>query len=179
MLENKRLVRFLIVGAGIFIGWYLLYYIILPEKNVLDAPLIRLQSYASVLLLNLLGYDATYVDISSVFTCSVAINNQASVKVGGECGGLELLVLFVGFVLAFGGNWRKMLWFIPAGILLIIFLNILRIASLAAINLHYPEYLDFNHKYTFVIIVYAAIFGMWWYWVNQESETLVVVHEEK
>ena len=164
---NNRLAKFLISGAVIFVGWFLLYYIILPEPQVLDAPLILFQSHISHWLLQVVGYNATIYDVMGRFTCTISLEGRSAVSVGGECGGLELLVLFAGFIIAYGGNRKALLWFIPVGLAIIILLNILRISSLAAIALHYPQYLDFNHKYTFVIIVYAAIFAMWWIWINK------------
>jgi hypothetical protein len=41
--------------------------------------------------------------------------------------------------------------------------------SLALIQYKAPEYLDFNHHYTFTVIVYAFIFLLWMIWVNKFS----------
>jgi hypothetical protein len=42
-----------------------------------------------------------------------------------------------------------------------------RAASLALIQFYNPAYLEFNHHYTFVVIVYGIIFGLWIIWVNR------------
>ena len=65
------------------------------------------------------------------------------------------------------GRLKDKLWFVPLGFLGILVLNIIRIIALSMIYYHKPQYLDFNHKYTFVIIVYGAIFGLWVLWVNK------------
>jgi hypothetical protein len=38
---------------------------------------------------------------------------------------------------------------------------------LVLINNHYPQYLDFNHLYTFTILVYAIIFILWYIWAKK------------
>jgi len=54
------------------------------------------------------------------------------------------------------------------GIVLIFALNVLRVVGLAIVQKNVSEkWLEFNHTYTFTIIVYAFIFGLWLIWVNK------------
>jgi hypothetical protein len=39
--------------------------------------------------------------------------------------------------------------------------------SLLIIFDKYPTALDFNHKYTYVVIVYGLIFFLWWWWAKK------------
>jgi hypothetical protein len=48
---------------------------------------------------------------------------------------------------------------------------VLRVAGLALNVLYNASSVDFNHKYTFTILVYAAIFGMWMLWVKRYAST--------
>jgi exosortase family protein XrtF len=166
MFKN-RLYRFLLVGGLIFLVWFLLYHVWIDQK-ALDAPIIHVQTRVSEWVLNAIGQHAHAYNVEGRFS-SVIYLGSSGVRIGGECGGLELLVLFAGFILAFGGPARNMAWFIPLGIILIIALNVVRISSLTMMTAYYPAYVDFNHKYTFVIIVYAAIFGMWVLWTKKYS----------
>jgi exosortase family protein XrtF len=166
MFKN-RLYRFLILGGAIFIIWFLLYHVWL-DPIVLDSPIIHVQTKVSQLLLNLIGQPAQSQVLEGRFSSLIFLGNTG-VRIGGECGGMELLVLFAGFILAIGGSARNMAWYIPLGILIIIALNIIRISSLTLMVAYAPAYVDFNHKYTFVIIVYAAIFGMWALWTKKYS----------
>ncbi|NJN26452.1 MAG: archaeosortase/exosortase family protein [Cyclobacteriaceae bacterium] len=90
--------------------------------------------------------------------------------IGSACSGLELFILFFGFILLMRGRLVDKLWFVPLGFLGILILNIIRITGLCIIFYHHPEYLEFNHKYTFVILVYGAIFGLWVLWVNKFAD---------
>jgi exosortase/archaeosortase family protein len=94
------------------------------------------------------------------------------------CSGLELFLLFFGFILLMKGRLKDKLWFVPLGFLGILVLNIIRIILLSIIYYHTPQYLDFNHKYTFVIIVYGAIFGLWVLWVNKFANR-AMIHSSK
>jgi hypothetical protein len=37
------------------------------------------------------------------------------------------------------------------------------------IQIKSPESLEFNHKYTFTLLVYSLIFALWMLWVNRYS----------
>jgi hypothetical protein len=55
----------------------------------------------------------------------------------------------------------------------------LRAAILALIQLKAPEHLDFNHHYTFTVIVYSFIFALWMIWVNNFSTFNEIAKDEK
>lgn len=94
------------------------------------------------------------------------INSVSLLGVGDSCNGLELFVLFAGFIICFPGNFKNKLLFISSGILAIHIVNSLRAAGLALNQYYHPQSLQFNHHYTFTMIVYAFIFYLWFLWVN-------------
>lgn len=47
--------------------------------------------------------------------------------------------------------------------------NYLRIMGLMWIQRYFPEHLDFNHHYTFTVLVYAVIFWLWYLWAIKIS----------
>jgi exosortase/archaeosortase family protein len=75
-----------------------------------------------------------------------------------------MMYMFLGFVVAHAGPWRRKLWFIPVGLLLIHGSNILRIMALAEAVLYHPEIYEFNHKYAYTIVVYSLIIGLFALW---------------
>ena len=81
------------------------------------------------------------------------------------CNGLNVMIVFVAFLAAFGGPPKKMIWFIPAGILVIHVFNLLRIGLLYYVATQFGQYFYFFHKYLFTGILYAVVFGMWVVWV--------------
>ena len=131
--------------------------------------IIKPQAHISAWILELAGYK-TELNIGYM-SCkaSISVENHRGVCIGNGCSGLELFVLFFGFIFLMRGRLVDKLWFVPLGFIGILLLNVIRIVSLILIQVYKPEYLDFNHKYTFVIIVYGAIFGLWLLWVNKFS----------
>ena len=161
---NRLLFRFILVAASMYLVWFFGYEQWLAHDGRLDTVLCTQITAASVVVLRALGFAATLAPSSDAL---VLMNGQPAVVVGTPCNGLVLYALFGGFVLAFPGPWRRKLWFIPAGIVLIWSLNVVRVAALA-INQHYShQTVDFNHHYTFTFVVYSFIFGLWMLWARR------------
>ncbi|WNB17039.1 exosortase family protein XrtF [Marivirga arenosa] len=81
------------------------------------------------------------------------------------CNGLNVMIIFLSFLIAFGTIGKKMLWFIPTGIIVIHLFNLLRILLLFHVTISMPEFLYFSHKYLFTAFIYIAVFGMWALWI--------------
>ncbi|MDZ4824539.1 MAG: archaeosortase/exosortase family protein [Flavobacteriales bacterium] len=118
--------------------------------------------------LRTLGFDvAEFGD--PVFRNQVGIEGSVGIVIGAPCDGIVLFALFTFFIVAFPGAWKHKLWFIPAGIAALHIINSLRVATLAWLFWYKPEWLDFNHDYTFTILVYAFVFCLWYVWVRKFS----------
>jgi exosortase/archaeosortase family protein len=72
-------------------------------------------------------------------------------------------------VAAFPGPWKHKLWYLPLGTLSVFYINALRVVGLAIIVSINPDWLAFNHDYTFTIVVYAYVFLLWVIWVKRFS----------
>lgn len=81
------------------------------------------------------------------------------------CNGLNVFIIFAGFLLAYGRPKKALIWFIPLGLLLIHVFNLARIGLLYNVTLYYPDYTYFTHKYLFTAIIYGAVFLIWMWWV--------------
>ena len=62
------------------------------------------------------------------------------------------------------GPLLRKAWFIPAGIALLHFANVVRVIVLARIQATSPEWLEFNHDYTFTVLIYGLVFALWYLW---------------
>ena len=168
--ENKILF-FLIKAFGLYLFWYILYDLWLHPKSILDNLVSTNLAYWSSLIINALGFIA--IDSNAVSTENITvigIDGTHGLWVGDPCNGITLFALFVGFVVAYPGKIKNKLWFIPAGMLLIHIINILRIVGLCLVVLYAPDALEFNHTYTFTILVYAVVFWLWLLWANRFAE---------
>lgn len=162
---------FFIKVAAIYVLWRLFDYS--PLAIPINDSLNTLTTQSSVALLNVVGTEATMLIEKSVtperihLINLIAINGVPRVHIEDGCNGLTLIVLFAGFILAYPGKWQLKLWFIPLGMLLIYGINTVRMVALALNHYHNQSSFEFNHKYTFLIIVYAFIFGLWMLWINK------------
>jgi len=170
LFENK-VVRFLLLAAGLYVLWLLIYFLVIKEFTswdyLLNANIVELSNE----LMTAFGFE-TYVDTESdhvVLMMHEGLNT--GVWVGDECNGFKLFSIFSIFIIAYPGKWKTKLWFIPMGIIFVHIANIIRVCCLAYISNYHPTYLDFNHLYTFTIFVYGIIFLLWlWYARKNKSE---------
>ena len=93
------------------------------------------------------------------------------VWIGEPCNGIKIFGLFSIFILSFRGGVKQKLLFISMGVIVLHFLNVIRIAILTYISATNPYILDFNHNITFQLIIYVAMLGLWYLWIIRFSLT--------
>jgi len=81
--------------------------------------------------------------------------------------GRNVLIGFAGLISVFPGMFKQKLWFIPMGLAILIFVNVLRISGLAITAYCCPEYSDINHYVVFKIVAWIVIFLLWMWWINK------------
>lgn len=161
--------RFLLTAVLLYLVWYSVYEYYIKPDSALDEWIIHQIVMMSRGFLELIGFELVpYVD-APLYRDQLAIEGSIGVVVGAPCDGIVLFGLFIVFVLSFPGPWKHKLWFIPAGLIAIHLINVLRVAALAIIVHWNEEWMAFNHDYTFTIIVYAFVFFLWYIWVNRFS----------
>ena len=88
-------------------------------------------------------------------------NDKLVLNIADACNGLELMVLYIGFIVCMPSTfWRKILYII-VGVILLDFINILRCTGLIYLREYFQAYFQFAHHYLFKIIVYGATFLIW------------------
>ncbi len=157
--EKSSVFKFISAFFGCMILFYLMYYSIFFE-NYLKGPILQLQTSAGAMLLNLFG-----MPVSS--SGDVIAGSGISVQVAGGCDGLEatalLLAAILVFPLPFKFKWPGLL----AGVLTLTVLNVIRIAGLYLVKLHWPSGFDFMHiqgglyLFSFVTILLMLIWANW------------------
>ena len=169
LLKNK-LVRFILTSFFLFVSWFLIYDFWLHPSGKADTFIINIIVHNSDWLLKMLQYETIPTSLFGESIRTVGIDGSHGVWIGDPCNGLTLFALFTGFVLAYPGPVKSKLWFIPLGILTIHILNVLRVTALAMIQNFSPDSLEFNHTYTFTIVVYSYVFYLWYLWSNKLSD---------
>ncbi len=155
--------RFLCVAAGLYLLWWLGYEQVLGPDGRLDHVLSVQVARAAAWGLRAVGFAA---GTAPGLPSTVTMMGQRAVLVGDPCNGLVLYALFAGFVLAYPDNGRRKGWFIVLGIGALYVINVMRVAVLALNHAYWYHTVDFNHHYTFTIVAYAAILGLWAWWTK-------------
>ncbi|HEY9176655.1 MAG TPA: archaeosortase/exosortase family protein [Flavipsychrobacter sp.] len=151
--ENVR--PFVIRAAILIAAWELLYNFVLKPSGIPDDQLTRIVQLGAMKLLSFF-----YTDIGEDGNV-IVLNGGKAVSIARQCNGLELIVLYLGFILCLPTNAKRMILFGVIGTLIIYILNIIRTALLAAMYDVNHSMTDFAHHYVFKIIIYAVVFLGW------------------
>jgi exosortase family protein XrtF len=163
--ENKSLIRFLFICLFAYLTWAVLYnHWIGPDRRI-DFWLSGIEAKEVIVLLKWMGYPITQV-IEFKYKHIFYLHEQRLVALATSCNGLVLFPLFSCFIFATHGHWKRKIIYTVIGCILIYHVNILRIIGLLLVKIYSPESLEFNHKYTFTVLVYSFIFYLWYLWIN-------------
>jgi len=134
----------------------------------ISAPFIWMAKHSamlSVAILNFLGSDVI-LKPGNIFEHTTGYR----IQIVWACTGLKQAYIFF-CILAFSrGSWRKKLWYIPLGLLIVFVFNIFRIVFIIGISEYHPEWFHFLHIYAFKYSFYGIIFLMWVLWEEKISK---------
>ncbi len=150
-----RVKTLLLRALFVFIGWMLLYNLLLKPIGIPDYHLTQLVASGTVGLLRIFTESAHRVGPH------VFLNGVQSVNIAPQCNGLELIVLYLGFLICYPGSFKKGLLFAVAGTVVITFLNMVRCALLAWLYISHVNVAEFAHHFAFKLIIYGVVFFGW------------------
>jgi exosortase family protein XrtF len=165
--RRDPLLRFLLLAASLYAAWYLLYAFVLHPWGGMDHAVIDALIATAAGILRLLGYTLIPEPLNADHIRTIGVEGGHLLWIGDPCNGVSLFAVFVIFLLAYGGPWKHKGWFAVLGILSIHLVNALRVAALCIIVSINYEWLNFNHDYTFYVIVYGWVFLLWYIWVKR------------
>jgi len=169
--------KFLITFIPLIITWYFTYHYLYKIDDLLNFDSDLLTGFSKILssqsnfILSIFNFQ-TSIEIHGDMVVAKIIDYPYShgVWIGEPCNGIKVFGLFAIFILSFKGDLIKKLIFIPIGILIIHFLNIIRIAILTYISAVNPYILDFNHNITFQLFIYGSMLALWYLWIIKFSK---------
>jgi exosortase family protein XrtF len=164
---KNPLYRFLLSAVVFYMAWYLIYELWLHPYDAIDLWIVEKTMKSAQYILNLMGFVTFQYRVRLI-----GIDGTGGLWMGDNCDSIELCGIFMGFIIAFPGFWKHKLWYIPMGIVLITMLNVLRVVALAIIQKYFSkDILEFNHSYTFTILVYGFIFLLWYIWIKKIAKS--------
>ena len=158
----RPVVIFFIKAFLLFVAWKALYIFLLLPGRTLDGPLTRFVGHATAGVMNMMEGRTVYSAVEATESMDIRRNGEQTLRVADACNALELMVLYIGFILCFPAAGRRKALFILTGCLLITLFNVLRCVALVLIFVHYRAYLDFSHHFLFTFLIYAFIFLLWY-----------------
>ncbi|MFN3841571.1 MAG: exosortase family protein XrtF [Cyclobacteriaceae bacterium] len=155
------LVKFiaLYIAGNVLYGWYITSWYPSPD------PATNWVTTQSSDILNLFGWETTAYNHIVKPTTYIVHNQKSVIAVYEGCNGLNVIVVFLAFLFAFGPMCAKLFWFIPLGIIVIHLTNLARIILLFLVSVNLPDYLYFTHKYLFTAFIFFFVFLLWLWWV--------------
>ena len=186
---------FFIKALVLFVLWKAVYLLFLLPHRTLDEPLTHSVGWSTAHMLNLFSQGRPFSaretgasleppgaspepagaspepdgEVITGNVMDIYRGEDKTLRIADACNGLELFVLYAGFIIAFPARVRRKSGFIAAGFFLIYLINTIRCAILVEIFLHYHAYLDFSHHYLFTFIVYSFIFLLWWRFTKNQQ----------
>jgi exosortase/archaeosortase family protein len=161
----KPLRIFLVRGLIILILWKLIYILFLKPDHRLDEMLTYfVGSTTAWIFSHIYPSMQPLVELADTNLFITIVKNNVridSIAIADACNGLELMILYLGFILAAPYPTKKKIHFIYVGLLLIVFTNVIRCLLLIFVFLNYPNYFGFAHHYIFTFVIYLIIFLIW------------------
>ena len=158
----------LYLGGNVMYGLWIAYYKGSPD------PATWAVTYQTSKVLHQVGYPVEMVENTQGPTVFLKNDGKIFLNIYEGCNGINVMIVFVAFLVAFGGQRKKLSWFLPAGMVIIHLSNIARIALLYFVAVGYQHYFYYVHKYVFTAAIYVIVFLLWVIWVvkiNGKSKT--------
>lgn len=169
--NNTALFKFLLKLAFLIISWKILFHFIWHSPELLNAY----NSFSLYLIAIIIDCSAFLLELSGeeVFINYplriVGLVGTAGVTIGEPCIGYDTMAFYCALIIAARGKVKHKLWFIPSGLVLLYFLNLMRIAGLAFLVRLDPFIWELNHKLIFKVIIFGVLFILWQIWLNRFS----------
>ena len=93
--------------------------------------------------------------------------SYARVIIAPECASLKQWMHWLFLMILFPGPWKHKLWYIPAGLVIIEWTNVVRICGVLLMQIPWPNSFHIANDYVFKIFFYLVIFLMWMLWVEK------------
>jgi len=156
---------FLAKFLAIYLVGNIIYGLYVESFDYRPDPLTEEVTFQTATALRLAGENAEASINPNGPTVFVTNADKIIISVFEGCNGINVMIIFIAFIVAFGGSVKTMTWFIPAGILLIHLFNLLRISLLYFAAIHYQQFFYYVHKYIFTAFLYLVVLALWAVWV--------------
>jgi exosortase family protein XrtF len=164
--EFMPTVLFLVKFVGLYIVLNVIYGLYIERAHPQPDNATILVTNQTAAILRGLDWDVETRNHPTKPTTNISYQDRGIVSVYEGCNGINVGIIFLCFLLAFGPINKKLTWFAPVGLLIIHLTNLGRILGLFWVVIYMPNAVYFTHKYLFTAVIYAAVFVMWLVWLR-------------
>ncbi|MBL7875978.1 MAG: exosortase family protein XrtF [Cyclobacteriaceae bacterium] len=161
--------RFLGVFLGLYFGLNLAYGLWISSYGSSVDWATRVVTEQTSFIINLFGENTATLPKPASPTVSIMKESQSVISVFEGCNGINVMIVFVSFLIAFKGSRKQLAWFLPLGIVIIYVSNLLRVAALYYVAFYWQRYFYYVHKYAFTATIYLIVFALWVWWMERVS----------
>lgn len=163
--EFRPALLFLGKFLAVYIIGNLLYGLFIESFDKTPDPVTRLVTEQSAHLLDVVGYNASIENHPSDAKVMLKNDGLVVINVFEGCNGINVMIVFLAFLIAFNGPLRSMIIFAVTGLVVIHLFNLGRISYLFDLAMNNTRSFYYYHKYFFTASLYGVVFGLWALWV--------------
>lgn len=163
--EFKPALIFLAKFLAIYFIGNILYGVYVESYDQAPDDVTRWVTAQTSWLLDKTGYHSAYQDVPGMLKVAMKEGDDTVLHVFEGCNGLNVMIVFVAFLFAFGGPAKWLTVFLPSGLVIIHLFNLLRIGLLYHLAVNNSTHFYYYHKYFFTATLYLVVFGLWTVWV--------------
>ena len=160
-------ILFLVKFVGIYLVGNFLYGLYVTAYDPTPDPATRWVTGQTAVVLTVCGWPSDTNDRINKPITNLSYKEKNVLAVYEGCNGINVMIIFVAFLFAFGPVSKSLFWFIPLGLLVIHVMNLARITLLFWVSIYMTEYMYFMHKYFFTAVLYVVVFVLWVWWVRK------------
>lgn len=165
--ENKPAILFLLTFVGLYLMLNTLYGFYVSSFFSQPDPVTIFVSKQVAWLLSIWDDTVTYAFKDGYKNVIIKNSYRTVIEVFEGCNSINVMIVFVSFMAAFRGKLISTVLFSLLGLVVVYSMNLLRVAMLYVIEINWPRYLYFFHKYLFTAIIYSAVFLLWFIWAKK------------
>ena len=164
--EYKPVIFFLLRFLGVYVLGNIIHGFWVASFGNSPDPYTAMVTENAAWVLRLLGFDSNTTVVMGMPKVALELSNHTVININEGCNAINVSILFLAFLVAYRGTWKRTIIFGLVGFVLIYLFNLIRIVGLFWVAEFRPDFLPFTHKYLFTGIIYAFVFGLWFIWIK-------------
>jgi exosortase family protein XrtF len=163
--QYKPALLFLLKYVVVYVVLNSLYALLVSVYNPAPDPVTIAVSNQTAFILEAFYSNVTTEVSGNYPSVPLALGGKQIVDVYEGCNSINVMIVFIAFIVAFKGPLKASLAFLLIGLVIIYLVNLLRVSALFYVAINFPASMYFFHKFVFTGGIYAIVFALWYVWI--------------